>query len=249
VPTFGLYRFCTKLCGGTLVEVPRNDDFTMDVKAVKSAINKKTKMIFLANPNNPTGMLVPSQKIKEILDTGVPVLIDEAYFEFSKQTAVPLVDQYENLMILRTFSKWAGLAGLRIGYGLFPPEITDYLLRIKIPYNVNVAALVAVEESLKDMDYLMGNIETIITERERLYNALKKIKWLTPIPSQANFILCAVPNGRAKEIRQKLQLKGILVRYFDEPILKNYIRFSVGKPEHTDALIKALQEIGGDLND
>jgi len=249
VPTFGLYRFCTKLCGGTLIEVPRNDDFSMDVKAIKSAINKKTKMIFLANPNNPTGMLVPSRDIKEILDTGVPVLIDEAYFEFSKQTAAPLVGQYENLMILRTFSKWAGLAGLRIGYGLFPPEIADYLLRIKIPYNVNVAALVAVEESLKDMDYLMANIEAIITERERLYNALKQIRWLTPIPSQANFILCAVPNGKAKEIRQKLQIRGILVRYFDEPILKNYIRFSVGKPEHTDALIKALQEIGGDLND
>jgi len=249
VPTFGIYRFSTELCGGTLIEVPRDENFAVNVSAVKSAISKKTKVIFLVNPNNPTGTSMPRQDILEILDTGLPVLIDEAYFEFSKQTVAPLVGQYENLMILRTFSKWAGLAGLRIGYGLFPPKIADYLLRIKIPYNVNVAALVAVEESLKDTDYLTGKIEAIITERERLFGKLKKLRWLTPIPSHANFILCSVLKGRAKELRQKLQVKGILVRYFDEPILKNYIRFSVGKPEHTNALIKALQEIGGDIND
>jgi histidinol-phosphate aminotransferase len=148
-------------------------------------------------------------------------------------------------MVLRTFSKWAGLAGLRVGYGLFPPRITDYLLKIKIPYNVNVAALVAVEESLKDMDYLMGRVKAIIAERGRLFVELKRLEWLKPFPSQANFILCSVLNGDAKELRQKLQDKGILVRYFDEPILRGFVRFSVGKPEHTDALIKALQEIGG----
>ncbi len=158
---------------------------------------------------------------------------------------VPLVNQYENLMVLRTFSKWAGLAGLRVGYGLFPPKIADYLLRIKIPYNVNVAALVAVEESLKDMDYLMGRVKAIIAERGRLFGELEKLRWLTPFPSQANFILCSVLTGEAIELRQRLQDKGILVRYFDEPPLRNFIRFSVGKPEHTDALINALQEIGG----
>jgi len=144
---------------------------------------------------------------------------------------------------LRTFSKWAGLAGLRVGYGLFPPTIAGYLLKIKIPYNVNVAALVAVEESLKDIDYLMGTVEKIIAERGRLFEELKKIKWLKPFPSQANFILCSVQKGEAKELRQKLQAKGILVRYFEEPRLRNCIRISVGKPEHTDALIKALKSI------
>ena len=243
VPTFGIYRFSTELCGGTLVEVPRDENFAVNISAVKAAISGKTKIIFLANPNNPTGTITPRQDILEILDTGLPVLVDEAYYEFSGQTVVPLVSQYENLMVLRTFSKWAGLAGLRIGYGLFPPKIADYLLRIKIPYNVNVAALVAVEESLKDVDYLMGRVKAIIAERERLFGELEKIKWLKPFPSQANFILCSVLNGEAKELRQKLQNKGILVRYFDEPILRNFIRFSVGKPEHTDALIKALQEI------
>ena len=146
-------------------------------------------------------------------------------------------------MVLRTFSKWAGLAGLRVGYGLFPPEIADYLLRIKIPYNVNVAALVAVQESLKDIDYLIGTVKAIIAERERLFGELEKIEWLKTFPSQANFILCLVLKGEAKELRQKLQEKGILVRYFEEPVLQNYIRISVGKPEHTDALIKVLKEI------
>ncbi len=138
---------------------------------------------------------------------------------------------------------------MRVGYGLIPPKIADYLLRIKIPYNVNVAALVAVKESLKDIDYLMGRVKAIITERERLFAKLGKLEWLKPFPSQANFILCSVLDGKASQLHQELQDKGILVRYFDEPILRNYIRFSVGKPEHTDALIKALGEIGGQVND
>jgi len=245
VPTFGIYSFSTELCGGTLVEVPRDDDFAVNVSAVKAAITRKTKIIFLANPNNPTGTITPRQDTLEILDTGVPVLVDEAYYEFNGQTIAPLVGQYENLIVLRTFSKWAGLAGLRVGYGLFPARITDYLLRIKIPYNVNVAALVAVEESLKDIDYLMDRVKAIIAERDRLFNELKHIKWLKPFPSQANFILCSVLNGKASQLHTKLQDKGILVRYFDQPILKDYIRISAGKPEHTDALIKALREIGG----
>lgn len=243
VPTFAIYRFSTQLCGGTLVEVPRDDNFTVDISAVKAAISKKTKIIFLANPNNPTGTIIPQPDILEILDTGVPVFIDEAYCEFSGQTVAPLLDRYQNLMVLRSLSKWAGLAGLRVGYGLFPAKIADYLLKIKIPYNVNVAALVAVHESLKDLDYLRNNVKAIISERSRLFSKLETIEWLKPVPSQANFILCSVLKGEAKELKQKLQEKGILVRYFEEQRLKNYIRISVGKPEHTDALIKALSQI------
>ncbi|MFC1943345.1 histidinol-phosphate transaminase [Chloroflexota bacterium] len=248
VPTFGIYRFSTELCGGTLVEVPRDENFAVNVSAVKAAISKKTKIIFLVNPNSPTGTIIPRRDILEILDNGVPVLVDEAYYEFSGQTVAPLVDQYENLMVLRTFSKWAGLAGLRVGYGFFPPKIAEYLLRTKIPYNVNVAALVAIQESLKDINYLMSNIQSVLVERERLFTELERLEWLKLFPSQANFILCLVLKGEAKELRQQLQNKGILVRYFDEPLLQNFIRISVGKPEHTDALIKALREIGGGVD-
>ena len=244
VPTFGIFRFSTELCGGTLVEVLRDENFAIDVKAVKAAITKKTKIVSLVNPNSPTGNITPRRDILEILNTGLPVLVDEAYYEFSGETVAPLVGQYDNLMVLRTFSKWAGMAGLRIGYGLFPPKITEYLFSVKMPYNVNIAASVAVQESLKDIDYLMGTVKAIITERERLFAELSNLKWLKPFPSRANFILCSVP-GKAREIQQKLQDKGILVRYFDQPLLRDFIRISVGKPEHTDTLVKALHKLEG----
>jgi len=248
VPTFDVFRFSTEICGGTLVEVLRDENFGVNVEAVKAAMGSKTKLIFLANPNSPTGNLIPQKDILEIAGTGLPLVVDEAYYEFSGETVVPLVDQYENLMVLRTFSKWAGLAGLRIGYGIFPPKIADYLMTIKIPYNVNVAALVAVRESLEDIDYLMGRVRAILAERERLFAELKKLKFLKPYPAQANFILCAVLNGKASELWQKLQNKGILVRYFDTPLLRDYIRISVGKPEHTDAVIRALKEVGEEIS-
>ena len=245
VPTFAMFQFSTELCGGKLVEVPRDENFAVDVTAVKAAITNKTKIIILANPNNPTGTIMPQPDILEIVDTGLPVLVDEAYYEFSRATVAPLLTQYKNLMVLRTFSKWAGLAGLRIGYGFFPPEIANHLLKIKPPYNVNAAALVAVQESLKDIDYLMDRVKAIIAERDRLFGELTRLKFLKPFPSQTNFILCSVLDGKASKLQQELQNKGILVRYFDKPLLRDSIRISVGKPEHTDALIKALREIGG----
>jgi histidinol-phosphate aminotransferase len=243
VPTFDLYRFSTEICGGTVINVNRDDNFAIDVKGIKAAINRKTKLILLATPNNPTGNIVPRLDLLEIIATGVPVVIDEAYYEFSGETAVPLTGRYNNLMVLRSFSKWAGLAGLRVGYGIFPPQIVSHLMAIKIPHNVSVAAEIAVRESLADLDYLQDRVKAIIDERARLFAELKKVSWLKPYPSQANFIYCAVLKGSAGELHQKLQRKGILVRYFDRPLLKNSIRISVGKPAHTDALIKALREL------
>ena len=246
VPTFDVYRFSTEIGGGRVVDIPRDENFAVKVSAVKEAVSQKTRLIFLANPNSPTGNITPQRDILEIVAMGVPTVVDEAYYEFGRETVVPLTGQYQNLMVLRTFSKWAGLAGLRIGYGIFPPEIAGYLMAIKMPYNVNVAAHVAVRESLKDIDYLRDRVKAIITERERLFAELRKIDFLKPFPSQANFILCSVLKGTARELHQKLQSKGILVRYFDKPFVQNCIRISVGKPEHTDVLIKALQESGGE---
>ena len=243
IPTFDIFRFSTALCNGKLVEVRRYEDYRVNVSAVKKAISKRTKMIFLANPNNPTGTPTPREDILELVDTGVPVVADEAYVEFSGETVTDLVPQYKNLIVLRTFSKWAGLAGFRIGYGIMPPQIAEYLLRIKLPYNVNVAALIAVRESLKDIDYLKKNVKAIVAERDRLLGEIKKLGWLEPLPSKANFIFCHVLKGKASEIQQKLQARGILIRYFDLPLLQNSLRISVGKAEHTDALIKALKEV------
>ncbi len=243
VPTFDIYRFSTEICGGTVVNINRDDNFAINIKGIKSAINSRTKLIFLATPNNPTGNVIPRKDIVDIIETGLPVVVDEAYYEFSGETVMPLTVKYNNLIVLRSFSKWAGLAGLRIGYGVFPIRIAPYIMAIKIPHNVSVAAEIAVRESLADIEFLQGRVKAIIKERSRLFNALKKISWLKPYPSQANFIYCTVLKGNASEIYLKLQRMGVLVRYFDKPLLKNSLRISIGKPEHTDALIKALKDI------
>jgi histidinol-phosphate aminotransferase len=243
VPTFDIYRFSTEICGGTVVNVNRDDNFAVPVKDVKNAITKKTKLIFLATPNNPTGNIIPRQDILEIAATGLPLVVDEAYYEFSSETIMPYRNEYKNIVILRSFSKWAGLAGLRVGYGVFPPRIAAHIMAIKIPHNVSMAAEIAVRESFNDLDYLQSRVKLIIDERSRLFNELQKFPWLKPYPSWANFIYVAVLKGSAGDLHLKLQKKGILVRYFARPLLKNSIRVSVGKPEHTDALIKALKEL------
>lgn len=245
VPTFDMYRFCIQLCSGKVIEVIRLENFEVDVPAVKAAITRKTRLIFITNPNNPTGTLLPQKDILELAEIGLPLVIDEAYYEFSGQTVAHLVPEYKNLMVLRTFSKWAGLAGLRIGYGIFPAKIADVLLKIKPPYNVSMAAMVAARESLRDREYLLETVRKMKDERARLLVKLSGLKFLRPIDSQANFILCQVIRGKADEIQNELEQQGILVRYYNTPLLRNYIRISVGKPEQTDRVIEALRELGG----
>ena len=243
VPTFGMYPFSTETCGGKVVNVPRGRNFAVDVAGVKRAIDDHTKVIFLASPNNPSGNTIPKRDVLELVKTGLVVVIDEAYYEFSGETMVPLVADYDNLVVLRSFSKWAGIAGLRVGYGIFPEKIARHLMRIKPPYNVNIAAQIAAVESLKDLSYLQKTIKAIIAERRRLFTKLAELEPFKPLPSKANFILCSVLNGKAAQIHQELKRRGIFVRYFDTPLLKDYLRISIGKPEHTDALVEALEEI------
>ncbi|WP_076005054.1 histidinol-phosphate transaminase [Dehalogenimonas formicexedens] len=243
-PTFAMYKFFTELAGGKFVTVSRDDEFNLVPEKLIKAISKKTKLIFIAMPNNPTGTQISVDAVKKIIDTGVPVVVDEAYYEFTGQTLAPELDKYPNLMILRTFSKWAGLAGLRVGYGLLPVNVAEKLDAIKDPYCVNAAAVTAARESLNDVDYLMGNVKLMISERDRLFNALSSIKYLKPYPSAANFILCKVKARIALQIQVVLERRGILVRYFNSPQMENCLRFSIGRPEDTDRLIAELQKIG-----
>ena len=243
VPTFGMYQFSTDAWGGRVTTVPRNANFGVDIAEVKKAAGKGAKVIFVASPNNPSGNVTPREDILQLLDLPTVVVLDEAYYEFSQKTLVPLVRDHDNLIVLRTFSKWAGLAGLRVGYGVFPDKIAKHLLRIKPPYNVNAAAQVAALESLKDLDYLQSTVKAIVAERQRLFDKLAAFPKLRLWPSEANFILCSVVNHDAQSIYHELRRRGILIRYFNTPILKNYIRISVGKPGHTDALVAALSDI------
>ncbi|MEA3345636.1 MAG: histidinol-phosphate transaminase [Chloroflexota bacterium] len=263
-PTFGMYAFDAGLHGAELITVPRGKDFTLDVDGVVQAAHDSAgsaKLLFLNSPNNPDGGLIPEEALRRLLELELVVVLDEAYAEFSLPAPVcagrtgslpaagsgtsymHLTREYDNLIVLRTFSKWAGLAGLRMGYGVFPASLMPHLWKIKQPYNVNVAAQLAALASLDDLDYLRGNVQRLVAEREHLFAELKAIGYLHPYPSRANFILCRVEGRDAGELKRALEDEGVLIRYFDKPGLEDHVRISVGRPEQTDALLAALRRV------
>ena len=170
-----------------------------------------------------------------LLEEDILLVIDETYFEFSGQTFAHLVPAHSNLVVLRSLSKWAGLAGLRIGYGIMASNLLELLMDIKQPYNINAAAEVALMASLNHRAYLMRNVNAVVQERERLFSMLTHIQGIDPRPSQGNFLLCSIADGKATQVFQALARRGIFVRYFNAPRLRDSLRISVGRPEHTDA--------------
>lgn len=240
-PTFGMYSFNTGVVGGARVAVPRDAEFRVDVEELAEAIlSHRAKLVFLPSPNNPDGSVLPRMAIERLLELPAVIVIDEAYAEFSGETVIDLVGQAPNLVVLRTFSKWAGLAGLRIGYGLIPEPIIRHLWKIKPAYNINMAGHAAAIASLEDRDYLMANVATIVAERERVFAALREIEGLRPYPSRANFILMRVA-GDARRLKQDLEAQGILVRYFAKPGLADCVRISIGRPQDNDRALEALR--------
>ena len=243
-PTFGMYSFCARITGSPIISVPRDENFDINIEAVKAAITSKTRIIFINSPNNPTGNLAKQKDIEDLLETGLIVVIDEAYYEFTNKSFAKLVLEHNNLIVLRTMSKWAGLAGLRIGYGFFNRDLVQQLLKIKQPYNINSAAELALIASLEDVKYLMNNVKLIVEERNRLYSKLQTFENdIKPLPSEGNYILCESLKMESSKIVQGLVEKAIFVRQFSHPKLNNYFRISIGKPHHTDAIISALNEI------
>ena len=242
-PTFGMYSFTADICGGEAVSVPSDENFEIDVEAMVVAMTDKTKAVFLASPNNPSGNIASSSQIRALLETGCLIVVDETYYEFCGQSVMPLMEEYPNLVILRTFSKWAGLAGLRIGLGVMQEEIAQTMISMKPPYNVNTAAEVALTASLEDTSVLLDRVKAIVAERERMMGLLQKIPGIKAWPSQANFILFSLPEGQGERIFEGLCNRGIFLRYFNTPQLKDFIRSSVGFPHETDAVVAALTEL------
>lgn len=238
-PTFGVYKARAELYGARVIEAPRRADFGLDMEAIERAVTSRTKLIILVSPNNPTGNVASHEQLVRLLQFGPLVVLDEAYAEFAQRSALPLAREFDNLVVLRTLSKWAGLAGLRIGYGVFPLELMPYLWKIKQPFNVNAAALAAVEATFDDLDYLRSTIVRIKVERGRLFRQLRKLNLLQPLPSQGNFLLCRVLRGEAAILQARLAELGIMVRHYGGD-LAGYLRISVGRPEDTDLLVKAL---------
>lgn len=247
-PTFGMYAFGACLQRARTLEAPRRVDFSLDIQTVERLIlEERPKLVFLASPNNPDGSLVSREVFERLLELPVLLVVDEAYIEFASPGASLLEEapRRSNLVVLRTFSKWAGLAGLRVGFGVFPAWLAAHIWKIKQPYNVSVTASAAALASLEHAEKLEAIGQRILAERERFFNMLQAIPWIDAYPSQANFILCRVSGLDARELKMKLAKRGILVRYFDKPGLRDCIRISVGRPEESEAVVMALYEIGG----
>jgi histidinol-phosphate aminotransferase len=245
-PTFGMYAFDTSLNGARTINVPRRPDFSLNVEAIEQAASdSRAKLLFLCSPNNPDGSLIPLDVLDRLLDLPLIVVLDQAYIEFAGTASlITRVPRTPNLVVLRTFSKWAGLAGLRVGYGAFPLPIINHLWKIKQPYNLNVAADAAARASLADMPLLLANVKRIIAERDRLIRELTAIPHLEPYPSRSNFVLCRVIGKDALVLKQQLAEQfGILIRYFDKPGLRDHIRITAGTPAQSNALIAALEKL------
>lgn len=250
-PTFGMYSFDAELNAGRVIEVYRNSDFSLDLDSIRKAVEThKPKLFFITSPNNPDGSLIPSQVMEELLSLPILIVLDEAYIEFAGEnlganlSRIKEVTNRENLIVLRTFSKWAGLAGLRVGYGAFPKWLMPTLWKSKQPYNINVAASIAAQVSLENTEQLKKVVVLLKNERERLLNELGKISFLKTYPTESNFILCQVMDKDALDLKTRLANEhGIFIRYFNKPGLKDHIRVSVGRPEDTDALINALRKL------
>ncbi len=246
-PTFGMYSFDAGLAGATVIRVPRRADFSVDAEGIEAACcaERPPKLLFLTSPNNPDGSLLPPSVLAQLLQLPVLVVVDEAYIEFAglEHSVVSWVTKHDNLVVLRTFSKWAGIAGLRLGYGIFPDWLMPVLWKAKQPYNVSVAAAVAGLASLRHRAGIRPTIDALVRERERLEAELGRIPFLQPYPSRANFVLCRVIGRDAAALKAQLAAEGILVRHYAKAGLENCIRVSAGRPEQTDALLAALARI------
>jgi histidinol-phosphate aminotransferase len=241
-----MYSFDAQLGGGRVVEVWRGADFAVDVAAIEQIVAGATaspKLLFLTSPNNPSGNWLADGDLARLLRLPLLVVLDEAYVEFADlPSRADWVLRHDNLVVLRTFSKAAGIAGLRLGYGICPAWLMALLWQFKQPYNVNVAATVAGLASLRHVEQIHAVVGILKAERARLLAELPAAApYLRPHPSQANFILCDVVGRSARELKLALEQRGILVRHYNKPGLDNCIRISVGRPDQTDRLLAELR--------
>lgn len=241
-PTFSMYPVFTVQNAGRSLQVPRGERWEVDVPGMLDAVGPGVKLIWVCSPNNPTGNVTPQEDIVALLETGVPVVVDEAYYEFSGKTCLPLLSKYPNLIITRTFSKLAGLAGMRVGYVLAHEEVIAEMLKIKQPYNVTIAGQVAALASLQDLDRLKENVDKIVRERDRMAELLREHGELTPYPSEANYLLCRA-QGDPQQLKADLAARGVFVRHFAKSRIDGCLRISAGAPEDTDRLMSALEEL------
>ncbi len=245
-PTFPMYSYFTQLYGGKKVTVLLRPNFELDVDAIFRKIDTETPLLFICSPNNPTGNQFKEDDVKKILQefNGI-VVVDEAYVDFAKYTVIDWIRNFDNLIILRTFSKAFGLAGLRLGYLVSNKSIVEYVKKVTSPFNLNIVTQRLIPLALNNWNYFKKQIQYTIKEREWLRNKLGKIDGITPYSSDTNFILFKVTknNLTSSTLKKRLESRNVLVK--DRgifPLLINCIRVTVGTHAMNETFVSALEE-------
>ncbi len=248
-PTFTLYRQISTVLGSEVVSVSLTSNLTYDIDALRRSIaTLQPAATVICSPNNPTGCVIAESDLISLLEVAQGlIIIDEAYVEFSRQSAAPLLERHSNLVVLRTFSKAMAMAGLRIGYLMANPNLVREISKAVLPYNLNIVSQAAAEVAMEMYeDKLSALVGGICSERDRLFSELEKVPHLTPIPSAANFILIR-SEFPVKQVFDELMRREILVRDVSSyPMLHDYFRVSVGTPEENGTLLRALQNISSE---
>lgn len=241
--SFVVYPIATDMAGGTAIKVPHKD-FRHDIEGFISRLTDKTKLVYLCNPNNPTGTIITKQELEKLMDAVRPdtiVALDEAYFEFVGDKNYPdgikYLAKYPNLIVLRTFAKIYGLAGIRIGYAAADPDIIQIIERIRPPFNANLVAQAGAEAALKDKKHVSATVKMNNAGRKYLYRELAKLG-VKCVPSQANFIFAEF-DRKGADVFNALLKKGVIIR----PQAGNYARITIGTMKQNQKLIKALNGI------
>jgi len=246
-PTFTMYSFFTRLYGGEKREALLKQNFQLDVNGILNKCDSKTSMIIICSPNNPTGNQFNIEDIKKILKNfdGL-VVVDEAYADFGEYSTINLVEKYENLVVLRSFSKSFGLASIRAGFAVADEKVVNYLMRVSGPFLVNSITQKVIKIALENWGLFKREIDYVIKERERLFSELKKMDGVTPFPSKANFILFKVDkNDLSTEfICNNLKHLGVYIKdRSKEPLLEKCLRVTVGTRKMNAKFISELKKI------
>ncbi|OHA70530.1 MAG: histidinol-phosphate transaminase [Candidatus Wildermuthbacteria bacterium RIFCSPHIGHO2_02_FULL_49_9] len=242
-PTFSMYEFVTRVAGGNPIFVQRDRNFNISTAKLLSSVNKRTKLIFLCSPNNPSGGLVPKEDIEKILRrVTCYVLADEAYIEYAEpgSSAVNLFKKHRNLIITRTFSKVYGLANLRVGYGILPENLVKDFEKTNMPFFTSSLGIKAARVALEDKEYARNIIRLNAQGRDYITRSIK----FRVYPSQSNFVLVDVSPLKAKNVVPELQKKGIILRDASSfgPYMDSYIRVSVGTMAQNKKMVHALNK-------
>jgi len=241
--TYGFYPVYAQLYSVPYLEIPLRDDLTIDLNDYIGA----GKNIILANPNAPTGIALTPENIEEIARSNPDhmVVIDEAYVDFGALTTVKLIHEYQNLLVINTFSKSRSMAGARLGFAIGSAPVIEDLNKMKYsfnPYNVNRLTQIMGEKALEEEEYFIEKRREIMSTREYTATALKKFGFLLT-PSSANFLFCKHPDIGGYELYSGLKNKGILIRHWTKPRISDYVRITIGTKEQMDTLTKTIEEI------